>query len=107
MLMRFPSAVCLFAPLIGSITVASASPRDGDVPLSQCATVFERFGHIRLPADAKAALHALKDTRWLSRTVVYQQTFLAGLIPMSSSLGPPGGVYVIGLSPSVSLHRVG
>jgi hypothetical protein len=60
-----------------------------------------------VPADAKAALRALKDTRWLSRTVVYQQTFLAGWIPISSGLGPPGGVYVTDLSPSVSLHRVG
>ena len=101
--MRLPAAVCLFV----SISVASASPKHGDVPLSQCAAVFERFGHIRLPADAKAALRALTDTRWLSRSVVYQQTVLAGWIPISSGLGPPDAMYVIELSPSVSLRRVG
>jgi len=105
--MRVPSAVCLFASLFVSISVASASPEQCDVPLSQCAAVFERFGQIRLPADGKAALNALKDTRWLSRTVVYQQTFLAGWIPISSGLGPSGGVYVIDLRPSNSVHRAG
>ena len=107
MLTRLPAVVWLFASVLFPISVASASPKHGDVPLSECAAVFERFGHIRLPADTKAALRALKDTRWLSRAVVYQQTILAGWIPILSGLGRPGGVYVIDLSPSVSLHKVG
>lgn len=105
--MRLLTAVCLFAALFLSVSVASASPRRGAVPLSQCAVVFERFGQIRPPADAKAASRALKDTRWLSRAVVWQQTILAGWIPIKHDLGPPGGVYVVDLSPSLSSDIAG
>ena len=108
MLVRLPVAVCFFGSLIGSsIFAASASPKHGDIPLSQCAVVFERFGHIRLPADTKAVSRALGDNRWINRAVIYQQTILAGWIPIRHGLGPPGGVYVIALSPSVSTHNSG
>ena len=90
-----------------NMSVASAFPKDGDVPSSQCATVFERFGHIRLPADASAVSRALKDSRWLSRAVVVQQTILAGRIPIEHDLRPPGGVFVIGLRPAVSQKDAG
>lgn len=100
--MRLLTAVCLFALLSVSGGVASGSEKRGDVPLSDCAVVFERFGRIRLPANAKATSRALRDARWLSRAVVWQQTELAGWIPIKHDLGPPGGVYVVSLSPSLS-----
>jgi hypothetical protein len=105
MLVRLLTVICLFAFLF-SASAASARKR-GDVPLSERATVFERFSHIRVPADSKAVSRALKDIRWLSRAVVWQQTALAGWIPMKHSIGPPGAVYVVELSPSVSQDVAG
>src|SRR3989442_5253822 len=108
MLVRYLVAVCLFGSFAAaSIWAAPASPKHGDVPLSQCAVVFERFSHIRLPADTKAVSRAVGDSHWLSRAVTYQQTILAGWIPIRHSLGPPGGVYVIDLSAPVSSHIAG
>ena len=105
MLVRYLVAVCLFGSFAAaSIWAAPASPKHGDVPLSQCAVVFERFSHIRLPADTKAVSRALGDNRWINLAVIYQQTILAGWIPIRHSLGPPGGVYVIDLSAPVSSH---
>jgi hypothetical protein len=39
--------------------------------------------------------------------VVFQQTVLAGWIPIEHTLGPPGAVYGIELSPSVSQKNAG
>jgi hypothetical protein len=100
---RLPVALFLFGSLFASpVYAALASTKHGNVPLSQCSVVFEQFSHIQLPADTKAVSHALKDTRWSSRAVAYQQTFLAGWIPLFHNLGPPGGVFVIELSPPIS-----
>ena len=108
MLVRLLVAVCWFSSFAASsIWAAPASPKHGDVPLSQCAVVFERFSHIRLPADTKAMSRALGDSGWISRAVTYHQTILGGWIPIRHGLGPPGGVYVIALSPSVSPHNAG
>src|SRR6266567_26115 len=108
MLVRLPVAVCLFGSFVGSsLCAASASPKHGDVPLSQCAVVFDRFRHLRLPAGAKAVSHTVKDTRWISHALIYQQTILAGWIPIEHNLGLPGAVYVIELSPSVSQKNAG
>jgi hypothetical protein len=107
MLVRLLTAVCLFASLFLSESVASAFPKRRAVSLSQCAVVFERFGQIRPPADSKAASRALRDTRWLSRAAVWQQTVLAGWTPIKHDLGPPGGVYVVDLSPSTSSNIAG
>ena len=61
MLVRLLVAVCWFSSFAASsIWAAPASPKHGDVPLSQCAVVFERFSHIRLPADTKAMSRALQ-----------------------------------------------
>jgi hypothetical protein len=97
----------LVISLFGFRSVAAASPKAGDIPRSECAVVFERFGQIRPPADAKAVAYALKDIRWLARAAVDQVTFMAGWIPMSHSLGPPGALFVIGLRPAVSHKDIG
>jgi hypothetical protein len=109
MLMRLPLVVLslLGSFIVFPVSVASADPKHGEVPRSECATVFEQFARIQPPADSKALSHALKDIRWISRAVVYQQTILAGWIPISHGLGPPGGVYVMDLSRPVSRHNAG
>ena len=104
--MRLLTAICLFGFLYVSVSAASAHKR-GDVPRSQAAIVFERFSHIRVPADSKAVSRSLQDIHWLSRAVVWQQTVLAGWIPMKHSIGPPGAVYVVELSPSISQDVAG
>ena len=105
--MRLSTAACLFALLFVSTAAASASREQGNVPLSQCTVVFERFAQIRLPADTNRVSQALKDTRWLRRAVASQLTVLAGWIPMKHDFGPPGGVYVVELSPSLSQDIAG
>jgi hypothetical protein len=107
MLVRLPAVTFLLALFLRTPSSVSAAAKHGTVPPSQCATVFERFGHIRVPADAKAASRVLGDIRWLSRAVVYEQTVLAGWIPISHHLGRPGGVFVIELTPSVSQRNAG
>jgi hypothetical protein len=84
---------------VDRVTAASVNEKHGDVPPNICATVFAQFARIQPPADTKAVSHALKDTRWLTHAVVYQQTALAGWLPMSHHMGPPGGIYVLDLSP--------
>lgn len=86
---------------------APPPPTFGDVPLPECAAVFDRFSHLRLPADTKAVSRALGDSGWTSRAVIFQQTGLGGWIPIRSNLDPPGGVYVIRLSPPVSSNISG
>jgi hypothetical protein len=105
--MRLLPVVCLFASLFLSVSVASASPRRGSVPRSQCAAILERFAQIRPPADAKATARALKDIHWLSRAVVWHQTALAGWLPLKHSIDPPGGVYVVDLNPSLTSDIAG
>jgi hypothetical protein len=69
--------------------------------------VFEQFARINPSADAKSVSHVLKGTSWVGRAALSHQTILAGWIPIEGDLSPPGGVYVIGLSPSVSTHNAG
>jgi hypothetical protein len=93
------SAVC-------SVSAAWDHPNKGQVPPAEAAKVFDQFARIHPPADAKSVSHALKDASWIGRAALHHQTILAGWIPIWT-LGPPGGVYVIGLSPSVSMKNAG
>jgi hypothetical protein len=82
-------------------------PNTGRVSPAEAGKVFEQFARIRLPADARSLSHALKDASWVGRAAFYHQTGLGGRIPIWADLDPPGGVYVIGLSPSVSMQNSG
>jgi hypothetical protein len=108
MLVRFLVAVCLVGSFGATATYAvPASPQYGDVPLPQCTIAFERFSHLPLLADTNAVARAIGDSSWASRASIRQVTFMAGWIPMRNSLGPPGAIYEIILSPPLSSHIAG
>jgi len=109
MLLRFHwLLVCLVSlSAVCSVSAAWDHPNKGQVPPAEAAKVFEQFARIHPPADAKSLSQALKDTSWIGRTALYHQTILGGWIPLRADLAPPGGVYVIGLSPSVSMQNAG
>jgi hypothetical protein len=88
------------------ISVASADPKYGDVPLRECPALLERFARIHPPANAKLVSHALKDSRWLSQAAIDPITFLAGWIPISRSLFQ-GSAFEIELTPTISQHNSG
>jgi hypothetical protein len=86
---------------------AELASKRNQLSLKQAAGLFERFGRLRLPANAREVSRTLGDSTWMSRAWIYQQIWLAGWIPIEHSLSPPGGVFAIRLTPPLAFNDGG